>query len=181
VQPRSPQPNAEKPFFRPLVRVLIGVGFVVLIPLCWASGSSNHDVVHTVELCAILGAVFGVLVASNDVAAAIGDGLVTVRNPLVVIRVPYGLIEDVQFAGGLLLRVRGRRTRLYVSGASGRARSGRARRQEFADDLRAQIAQQATASDEASLHVRMKKTWLVVLPVTIAVYIGVGLLAHALK
>jgi hypothetical protein len=148
VQPRSPQPDAEKPYFRPVVRVFIGVGFVVLIPLCWASGSSNHDVVHTIELCAILGAVFGVLVASIDVAAAIDDRWVTVRNPLVVIRVPFGLIEDVQFAGGLLLRVRGRRTRLYVSGASGRARSGRARRQEFADDLRAQVAQHAAAGGE---------------------------------
>jgi hypothetical protein len=31
------------------------------------------------------------------------------------------------------------------------------------------------------VHVRMKKTWLVVLPAAIAVYVGVGLLSHALK
>ena len=183
-------PDAEKPHFRVIVRVLLGLVLVAMLPVCWENGRPMYDTVHTVVLCAVLGFAYGGLVAFNDIAAGLDETSVIVRNPLMVVRVPYSAIESVDLAGAVQLRIRGRRFRLFVSGASGSTRARRAEPRRFADEVRARVAAAAGASAGAAavndtetasqVSLRLKRTWLVSVPIAVVVFVGVGLLSAAL-
>jgi hypothetical protein len=171
-------PDAEKPHFRVIIRVLLGLVLVAMLPVCWENGRPMYATTHTVVLCAVLGLAYGGLVAFNDIAAGLDEQDVIVRNPLMVVRVPFTLIESVDLAGAVQLRIRGRRTRLFVSGASGATRARRAEPRQFADEVRARVAAAGAGSGDA-VRMRFKKTWLAAVPIAIVVFVGVGLLSAA--
>src|SRR5262249_51633752 len=109
--------DATKPYIRKTVLVFLGLVGLGLLAVDWANGSARL-LGDSLSRAALLGIVFGVFVAYCDIAVGVDETAVIVRNPFVLTRVPFALIESVDTQLGVYLKLRDRKLAVRVGAAT---------------------------------------------------------------
>ena len=172
--------DATKPYIRPATRVILALLLAGLLAIAWTNGS-RQDLGDAVERVALLGAVFGMVVAYSDIAVGVDDTQVIVRNPFVLVHIPLHLIERVDARFGVYLRIRDSRLAIRVAAGTGLSGFKFASPRAFKDELQQQVDAAGGGLSSDRVRTRPKSTWALAVPAAIALAVGVVFVSHAAR
>ena len=169
--------DATRPHIRTPVLVFLAAVGIALLAVDWANGSARL-LSDSLSRAALLGIVYGVFVAYCDIAVGVDETAVIVRNPFLLTRVPFALIESVDTQLGVYLKLRDRKLAVRVGAATTLFRRRRSGPASIAVELRDLVAAAPKATSE-SVRIRVKWTWFAALPLSVGLFVAVDLISRA--